>query len=722
MLVLYRKDESNFDTLGYGVLRDLVDDPLITEVLNGTYTLEFNYLKEGWLSEYIIEGNIIKANGQLFRIRTIKKSIKNTSITVFAKHIWFDNELNNWLEDVSPTNKLGHVALEWILDHANESNRFTVNGDCTVVASARYVRMNPIEAVYKADNCLLDRFKCEIEMDNFNIFLHNHRGSNTGLQIRQEKNLSGADYNVDLSTLVTRIMPIGKEGILLPEKYVDSPLMDNYHAPFYYKLEVDIGVDEENGITLNDCYIKMREEANNLFLNGIDKPKVTISIDFVELSKTKEYSIYSNLETAHLGDSCNVYIPGLNLNVTTRIVKVVWNCNKERIVKVELGTPKVDYVTSDNNIQKNIQSVIDKLPESLLSSAQKNASNMINHPFGGYIYISENTGELYIMDTNDISTAVNIWKFGLGGIGFSSTGINGTFNTAITQDGKIVADFITTGVLNTSVINGYGSLVSQVQQNTDMIGDRTSKTSTITQDIESLSSSFITSGGDNIFRNTGLWYRTDNIIQDATIGDYNELEYWIGNAEYISEDNATNGRGMSLLNNSFEQSQSVKNGKYCVTFYYKKTNPLANIKVIINNVEYELSEEVYTKFTTKIEVSDALIDLIFVSDTNNACIVYDLMVNVGEAEIPYNQNQNEVTTDTVKISKGITISSSNKNTIFKADADGIRVKNDNNANVTYFTDVGMETKQAVIQNQASITGLLFQRVNGQTWISWLGDE
>ena len=80
MLVLYDKDSQEFETLGIGVLRDLKSDPLITEVLNGLFNLEFDYVKEGWLSEYLIEGNIIKADGQLFRIRNVDKDIKDTKI------------------------------------------------------------------------------------------------------------------------------------------------------------------------------------------------------------------------------------------------------------------------------------------------------------------------------------------------------------------------------------------------------------------------------------------------------------------------------------------------------------------------------------------------------------------------------------------------------------------------------------------------------------------
>lgn len=56
----------------------------------------------------------------------------------------------------------------------------------------------------------------------------------------------------------------------------------------------------------------------------------------------------------------------------------------------------------------------------------------------------------------------------MGGLGFSPNGINGDFETAITQDGSIVADFITTGKLNTSVIEGYDNLLLDVSKIKDV--------------------------------------------------------------------------------------------------------------------------------------------------------------------------------------------------------------------------------------------------------------
>lgn len=477
MLSIYSKTTTSFNNLGIGVLRDFKSEPLITEVLNGLYNLEFEYACDGWLSEYLVEENIIKANGQPFRIWNVKKNVSKTTITILAKHIFFDAEKNVWLEDVSPTNLTAQAALTWCLNRAKDSTPYTASGDCTNVSSARYVRTNLIDAVYNNDNAILKNFGGEIELNNYNVIIHNKRGEETGIEIRQKKNLTGADYELDFSQVATRIMPIGNDGLLLPERYIDSPIINNYFSPLYYKHECNIGIDEESGITEEIACQMMRDEVNKLFLNGIDKPVINIKIDFIELSKTTEYIQYSSLETAHLGDSCKVYIPSLNLSLTTRIVKTVYNCLKKRIVSLELGSVKPNIATSrikEDRTVKNALSV--DTDTSILQKAKEQATSMINHPFAGYLYIDETTGQLYIMDTTDPSTAQKVWKWGLGGLGFSSTGINGTYGIAITQDGSIVADYITTGQINTNLIQGYNDLLITVAKHSDELSSLISKT------------------------------------------------------------------------------------------------------------------------------------------------------------------------------------------------------------------------------------------------------
>lgn len=481
MLILYSSTATSFSNLGKGVLKDCISDPLITEELNGAYTLELEYAKDGYLASEIFEGEIIKANNQPFRIWNIKKDMNR--IVILAKHIFFDLS-TNFLEDVAPTKLPAQNALQWILARTQHANKFVVNGDCYKPFSARYVRKNVTDAIYNENNSILKRFGGELEFDEYSVFIHQKRGSKTNFSIRYRKNLSGIEFNLDFSTIATRIMPQGNNELLLDEKYIDSPKINNYFAPFYKKLEFsDIGVDEDT--TEEEAKEQLRQEVSKLYESGIDVPTISIKVDFVELSKCEEYKHYSNLEFCSLGDTIKAIIPELNLDLETRIVKTIYNCNLERYVKLELGSVAPDFVSNQIKTENEISKVN---PPSILSQAQQNAESLINHPFKGNLYIDRKTGALYLMDTNDPTSAKNVWKWSLGGLGFSSTGVNGTYIAAITQDGSIVADLITSGKLNTNVIEGYESLVIEVKEASEKVDGQDKKISQITQTVEELNS------------------------------------------------------------------------------------------------------------------------------------------------------------------------------------------------------------------------------------------
>lgn len=462
MLVLYKDDTTSFSNLGLGVLKDLRSDALITEELNGSLILEFEYIKKGHLSDSLVEGNLIKCNNQIFRIKNINKSLSDSeSIKILAQQYFQFDMSKNFLADVAPTKLNGTNALKWIVDKAETKTNFVIGGDCTNVSSARYVRKNVSDAIYSADNSLLTRFGGELEFNLNNVYLKNKRGSDKGFSIRYRKNLKGLEFNLDFSTVATKICPQGSNELLLDDLYVSSPKINNYYQPFFKKVEFnDIGVDEET--TEEQAKNLLKNAALELFDAGIDVPEISIKVDFVELSKCIEYKEYQNLETCSLGDTIKVIIPEFSINTSVRVVKTIYNDNLGRLTYLELGTVAKNIVSSNASSIKDIKNTIEN-PKSILDSAKKNATELINHPFKGNLYIDDKTGVLYLMDTNDISTAKNVWKWSMGGLGFSSNGINGTFNTAITQNGEIVADFITTGKINTDLIEGYSNLELAVQ-------------------------------------------------------------------------------------------------------------------------------------------------------------------------------------------------------------------------------------------------------------------
>lgn len=212
----------------------------------------------------------------------------------------------------------------------------------------------------------------------------------------------------------------------------------------------------------------------------------------------------------------------------------------------------------------------------------------------------------------------------------------------------------------------------------------------------------------------------------------NTYEFWEGPVVRGSNDKAANNNSMLLQDGILSQEQEVPNGNYSISFYYKKTNPLATTSVIINDVEYSLDstedklfytgekdEETGEYITQPIVVEANHIQIKFVCDINNGVEVWDLMCNKGTVKLAYSQNENETTTETVNISKGITITSSNMETIFKANANGIRILTLQEEVIAYFTDKGLSTKELIVEDEASICGTLITQVDDQTWFTRL---
>ena len=92
-----------------------------------------------------------------------------------------------------------------------------------------------------------------------------------------------------------------------------------------------------------------------------------------------------------------------------------------------------------------------------MAEAIARATDLITGNLGGYVVMHDSNGdgepdEILVMNTADISTATKVWRWNKNGLGYSSTGYAGTYGLAMTADGEIVADFITTGTLNADLI------------------------------------------------------------------------------------------------------------------------------------------------------------------------------------------------------------------------------------------------------------------------------
>jgi phage minor structural protein len=236
-------------------------------------------------------------DSQLFRISEREANIGGT-FHIVAYHVFYDLA-QNLIEDTFVVNRNGNYAVTQILGAAQFPHPFTGDSDITTINSARLVRRNIIESFLNGElgNSFLSRWGGEILRDNFHVSMRRVRGSDNGVLIRDKKNLTGYRSNVDFGTVVTRIMPQGFDGLLLPEKYIDSPLIGNYLTPRirvikYDNVKAAVGqyADDEDAIPLPEAYALLRNLAAKEYSdNHIDKPTAIYEVEFAPLERTEEY-------------------------------------------------------------------------------------------------------------------------------------------------------------------------------------------------------------------------------------------------------------------------------------------------------------------------------------------------------------------------------------------------------------------------------------------------
>ena len=456
MIRLFDRNETNFNH-NETTLTDVLSAKVIEEG-NGMFEVEIEHPRNEF-AKTLTAGKVVKvptARGdQLFRIY---KPVKNlTRYKLYARHIFYDLA-KNFIEDIRPTGKNGMSAIDDILTAAQYAHPFTGTSDISDIGTAYYVRMNPIQAMLSADNSFLDTWGGELVRDNFTFSIDAAGGSDRGYEIRIGKNLTGIDVDMDETAVYTRLYPtvVINDNVVttLPEKYVDSPLIEAYEYPKIIEERISL-TDDQKGWPVEDIYTLMRDHCADLFESGIDKPVINYKVNFVELSKTEQYKDLQILEQLNLYDTVTIRVAELDIDIKAKVVKTTYDGLKKRYISMELGSFKENMASQTKNTLQQTDKKINAATSSLQQAFDK-AQSMITGNLGGYRIDRYNAEglpyETLWMDTPDINTAVNVIRINQQGIGFSQSGYNGPFKAAITIDGHIVADFIDVGTLTADLI------------------------------------------------------------------------------------------------------------------------------------------------------------------------------------------------------------------------------------------------------------------------------
>lgn len=461
--VLYKADAVDFSTFGIGSLSECTYCE-VTEERNGAFECTLKYPVTGRLFAELKNERLIKARPndtskeQLFRIYRITTPI-NGIVTIYAQHISYD--LSNIAElmwssaMISPS-----LAMSRLFTKTASTHNFKCSTDFSSAKPFSVSKPKSVRACLGgSEGSMLDLWGGEYEWDNFNVILHSKRGKDNGVVIEYGKNLTDMEQDNDFTDVYTDLLPYAvfsdentEKVITLSEvtlPIVDNPLRNKTLIKDFTDFFDDKASINENSLrTKAQSYIK----ENPL---GVETPTLTVA--FEPLWKQPEYSAI--LERVSLCDIVTIRHSALGITAKSKVIKTVYDSLAEKYVSITLGTAKSNFVNTVGDIKTELSEVKNKTEHFplLINTAVKNATSLITGQNGGYVVINTNSVsgqpyELLILDAPIIENAVNVWRWNVGGLGFSKNGYNGPYETAITSDGQIVADFITSGTLTANII------------------------------------------------------------------------------------------------------------------------------------------------------------------------------------------------------------------------------------------------------------------------------
>ena len=461
--ILYKADAVDFSTFGIGALSECTLCE-VTEERNGAFECTLKYPVTGRLFSELKNERLIKAKPndtseeQLFRIYRITTPI-NGIVTIYAQHISYD--LSNIAELVWSSGFISpSLAISRIFTKTATTHNFKCSTDFSSAKPFSVSKPKSVRACLGgSEGSMLDLWGGEYEWDNFNVILHSKRGKDNGVVIEYGKNLTDMEQDNDFTDVYTDILPYAVFSDESTEKVITLseitlPIIDN---PTRQKTLIkDFTEFFEDKASINEN--SLRNKAKNFIKAnplGVETPTLTVA--FEPLWKQPEYSAI--LERVSLCDTVTIRHSALGITAKSKVIKTVYDSLAEKYVSITLGTAKSNFVNTVGDIKTELSEVKTKTEHFplLINTAVKNATSLITGQNGGYVVINTNSVsgqpyELLILDAPTIESAVNVWRWNVGGLGFSKNGYNGPYETAITSDGQIVADFITSGSLTANII------------------------------------------------------------------------------------------------------------------------------------------------------------------------------------------------------------------------------------------------------------------------------
>lgn len=439
------------------------------------------------------------------------------------------------------------------------------------------------------------------------------------------------------------------------------------------------------------------------------------------------YAVYTPegsalLERVNLCDTVTIRHSILGVSVLAMVIETVYDTLAERYKSISLGQSKSSMITTISKVQSSVdkvESTVGRFPK-LLQTAIGKATGLITGQSGGYVVINTDSEsgqpyELLILDAPSIDDAVNVWRWNVGGLGFSHNGYNGPYETAITADGQIVADFITSGSLVANIIKAgviqsqdgssywdleSGEVVLRAYVSTEEFAE---KTAYLQQNVDGLNSyvATLTETVETVSNDQGVLEervlnsesRVSELEHTVDGLSVTMQEQYIGGINYVQNSSGLNGitddwsysgtvktdTSTDTQNNTISDScfvlgaysslsqyiRGVVPGTYTISVRAKKTSTMSGYFYVTyngNKTKYLFNKSTAFDWTdysvTLTDVTDPTLR-IYCYCRDASIYLADIMISEGAIPRKWTPAPNEIYTQEVKIDKrGIEVSNS----------------------------------------------------------------
>ena len=433
MIKLFKSTDLTFDSNGDKIIN--ATKAIVHKEDNGDFYLDFecdlSYIND------IVENNILVANtpqgDQAFRIGNVSKT--KYKISTKAKHVFYDSQ-NYLIADSYVVDKDCAGAMYHLNAATEPASPFATFSDITAVGSFRCVR----KSLYEALKTVQERWGGHFIRDNFSIGLRSEIGSDSDVVVRYRKNIQDITCEENWDNVVTKLLPVGKDGILLnkldPNRSIYLTSTQQYDVPLTKTVSFsqdNINEEEftdEEGILDEVAYytalIEDLERQGEEYLLENSVPKIS-------------YTLKANLDTiTDIGDKIKVIHEPLNLSLTASVIAYDYNCIFKKYTELSFG----NFGKTLTGLLSDITDATNEAITEQTNYLQTAFSNEIDASVGEIwdlldgSYVVYQGEKILVVDSLPKEDAINVLKIDKNGVSLSNNGIHGNFHNVWNIDGS----------------------------------------------------------------------------------------------------------------------------------------------------------------------------------------------------------------------------------------------------------------------------------------------